>query len=128
LAFFKSWQMTSYVDCCRQVTYWRHAIFAFLIFGLSRYKTIFEQKEWKDNMFFRLRWYAVFVRRLVHTIMPIRWPAVPTDELTDFIVFPEWTDDLINNEEIFPPRDDIPFPKNFQDTCSKIFRWFYTKN
>ena len=39
------------------------------------------------------------------------------------LLFTEWTDDIINDEEIFPPRDDVPFPKNFRDTCSKIFRF-----
>ena len=26
----------------------------------------------------------------------------------------EWVDDIINNQNIFPPDDNIPFPKNFK--------------
>ena len=37
----------------------------------------------------------------------------------------EWIDDILQDEKIFPPVDDVPFPKNFRKTCSKIFRRLY---
>jgi len=37
----------------------------------------------------------------------------------------EWIDDMITDEKIFPPVDDIPFPSNFKDVCKKIFRRLY---
>ena len=37
----------------------------------------------------------------------------------------EWVDDIIQDENIFPPTDDIPFPKNFKKTCSKVLRRLY---
>jgi len=37
----------------------------------------------------------------------------------------EWIDDLITDEKIFPPVDDVPFPSNFKDVCKKIFRRLY---
>jgi len=37
----------------------------------------------------------------------------------------EWVDDIINNEDIFPPCDRDPFPKNFKETVSRIFRRLY---
>ena len=33
-----------------------------------------------------------------------------------------WIQEQIDNEEIFPSSVDIPFPKNFRDTISNIFR------
>ncbi|KAE8610065.1 hypothetical protein XENTR_v10012003 [Xenopus tropicalis] len=32
----------------------------------------------------------------------------------------EWIETLINNEDIFPTRMGVPFPKNFQQVCNKI--------
>ncbi|CAH2310709.1 Hypothetical predicted protein [Pelobates cultripes] len=32
----------------------------------------------------------------------------------------EWIETLINNEDIFPTRMGVPFPKNFQQVCHKI--------
>ncbi|XP_014196902.2 MOB kinase activator 3C isoform X1 [Haplochromis burtoni] len=32
----------------------------------------------------------------------------------------DWIESLINNEEIFPTRVGVPFPKNFQQVCKKI--------
>ncbi|KAM4641505.1 MOB kinase activator 3C isoform 2-T3 [Discoglossus pictus] len=32
----------------------------------------------------------------------------------------EWIETLINNEDIFPTRMGIPFPRNFQQVCNKI--------
>jgi len=37
----------------------------------------------------------------------------------------EWIDDMITDEKIFPPVDDVPFPSNFKDVCKKIFRRLY---
>jgi len=37
----------------------------------------------------------------------------------------EWTADIIADESIFPVTEDIPFPKNFKKTCSKILRRLY---
>ncbi|XP_043108121.1 MOB kinase activator 3C isoform X1 [Puntigrus tetrazona] len=31
-----------------------------------------------------------------------------------------WIESLINNEDIFPTRVGVPFPKNFQQVCKKI--------
>ncbi|KAL7867298.1 hypothetical protein AOLI_G00151120 [Acnodon oligacanthus] len=32
----------------------------------------------------------------------------------------DWIEALINNEDIFPTRVGVPFPKNFQQVCKKI--------
>ncbi|CAI5777237.1 Uncharacterized protein PODLI_1B008028 [Podarcis lilfordi] len=32
----------------------------------------------------------------------------------------DWIETLINNEDIFPTRIGVPFPKNFQQVCTKI--------
>ncbi|KAM3915016.1 MOB kinase activator 3C-like [Leptodactylus fuscus] len=32
----------------------------------------------------------------------------------------DWIETMINNEDIFPTRTGIPFPKNFQQVCTKI--------
>ncbi|KAG8132360.1 hypothetical protein E2320_010220, partial [Naja naja] len=32
----------------------------------------------------------------------------------------DWIETLINNENIFPTRIGVPFPKNFQQVCTKI--------
>ncbi|AWP11008.1 MAP kinase-interacting serine/threonine-protein kinase 2 [Scophthalmus maximus] len=32
----------------------------------------------------------------------------------------DWIESLINNEDIFPTRVGVPFPKNFQQVCKKI--------
>nr|XP_014342446.1 PREDICTED: MOB kinase activator 3C [Latimeria chalumnae] len=32
----------------------------------------------------------------------------------------DWIETLINNEDIFPTRVGVPFPKNFQQVCKKI--------
>ncbi|KAJ1169928.1 hypothetical protein NDU88_001814 [Pleurodeles waltl] len=32
----------------------------------------------------------------------------------------DWIENLINNEDIFPTRTGTPFPKNFQQVCTKI--------
>lgn len=32
----------------------------------------------------------------------------------------DWIESLINNEDIFPTRIGVPFPKNFQQVCKKI--------
>ncbi|KAG7327650.1 hypothetical protein KOW79_009256 [Hemibagrus wyckioides] len=32
----------------------------------------------------------------------------------------DWIESLINNENIFPTRIGVPFPKNFQQVCKKI--------
>ncbi|XP_023346750.1 MOB kinase activator 3C [Eurytemora carolleeae] len=37
----------------------------------------------------------------------------------------EWVDDIINDEQVFPSCDDVPFPKNFKDVISRIFRRLY---
>ena len=37
----------------------------------------------------------------------------------------EWVDDILQDETVFPPTDDIPFPKTFKKTCCKIFRRLY---
>ena len=37
----------------------------------------------------------------------------------------EWIDDILQDEKVFPPVDDVPFPKNFRKICSKIFRRLY---
>jgi len=37
----------------------------------------------------------------------------------------QWIDDILTDERIFPPVDDVPFPKNFKKVCSKIFRRLY---
>lgn len=34
----------------------------------------------------------------------------------------DWVETLINDEELFPPQPDIPFPKTFQPTVKQIFR------
>ena len=37
----------------------------------------------------------------------------------------EWVDDILQDETVFPPTDDIPFPKTFKKTCSKVLRRLY---
>jgi len=37
----------------------------------------------------------------------------------------EWIDDMITDEKIFPPVDDVPFPSNFKEVCKRIFRRLY---
>lgn len=33
-----------------------------------------------------------------------------------------WTEELINDESIFPPDPDVPFPKNFRSVVESIYR------
>jgi len=34
----------------------------------------------------------------------------------------DWVDNQVNDEDIFPPNADIPFPKNFQPIVKNIFK------
>jgi len=44
----------------------------------------------------------------------------------DYVVaLVDWIDNIITDEVIFPPVDDIPFPSNFRQICDKIFRRLY---
>eukprot|EP00055_Hartaetosiga_balthica_P000341 m.136283 g.136283 ORF g.136283 m.136283 type:complete len:211 (-) comp10564_c0_seq1:149-781(-) len=34
----------------------------------------------------------------------------------------DWVEEIINDEKVFPPMPDIPFPKTFKKTVQQIFR------
>ncbi|XP_014663821.1 PREDICTED: MOB kinase activator 3B-like isoform X2 [Priapulus caudatus] len=44
--------------------------------------------------------------------------ALPANQYIALLM--DWVESQINNEDIFPIRADVPFPKNFQPTCKKI--------
>ncbi|MGH0152973.1 UNVERIFIED_CONTAM: hypothetical protein FKN15_059536 [Acipenser sinensis] len=56
--------------------------------------------RWKDNNLYK---------------KPTKLPALKYMSL-----LMNWIETLINNEDIFPTRVGVPFPKNFQQVCKKI--------
>jgi len=46
--------------------------------------------------------------------------AVPAPKYIDLLM--DWTEQIINDDRMFPPLPDIPFPKNFVSVVKQIFR------
>eukprot|EP00040_Diaphanoeca_grandis_P039337 m.258805 g.258805 ORF g.258805 m.258805 type:complete len:215 (-) comp37105_c0_seq1:171-815(-) len=46
--------------------------------------------------------------------------AVPAPKYIDLLM--DWTEGIINDDRMFPPLPDIPFPKNFVSVVKQIFR------
>lgn len=46
--------------------------------------------------------------------------SVSAPEYVDLLM--TWVQNQLDNEEIFPTRIGVPFPENFQEICSNIFR------
>lgn len=46
--------------------------------------------------------------------------GVPAPKYIDLLM--DWTEQIINDDNMFPPSPDTPFPKNFATVVSQIFR------